>query len=82
MLSNALRLNFSYLTIIHILLSRYHPKIIGDILRNKQKSKREFIHEIMRLIIMKMKMKIDYIDTAKIDLSLNMVKDIINKKVS
>ena len=37
MLSNALRLNFSYLMIIHILHPRYHPKIIGDVLRNKEK---------------------------------------------
>ena len=62
MLSNILRLNFSYLKIIHIFHSRYHPKIIGHILKNKQKSKRLLIlthlmitHEITQLIIMKMK---------------------------
>ena len=57
MLSNTLRLNFYYLKIIHILHPRYHPKIIGHILKNKQKNKCVCIHEIMRLIIMKMKMK-------------------------
>ena len=29
--------NFSYLTIIHILHLRYHPKTMGHILQNKQK---------------------------------------------
>ena len=38
MLSNALRLNFWYLKIIHIFHRRYHPRIIGHILRNKQKN--------------------------------------------
>ena len=45
MLSNTLRLNFSYLTIIHIPHPRYHSKIIGHILNNKQKNKRVFINE-------------------------------------
>ena len=58
MLSNTLRLNFFYLKIIHILYPHYHPKIIGHILQNKQKSKCACIHEIIRLIIMTMKMKI------------------------
>ena len=57
MLSSTLRLNFCYLKIIHILHPRYHPKIIGHILKNKQKNKCVCIHEIIRLIIMKMKMK-------------------------
>ena len=57
MLSNAQMLNFCYLEVIHILHPRYHPKIIGHILKNKQKNKRVCIHEIMKLIIMKMKMK-------------------------
>ena len=48
MLSNTLRLNFYYLKIIHILRSRYHPKIIAHILKNKQKNKCIFIHEINR----------------------------------
>ena len=39
MLSNTLRLNFCYWKTIHILLSHYHLKIIGRILKNKQKSK-------------------------------------------
>ena len=55
MLSNTLWLNFCYLQIIHILQQRYHPKVIGEILKNKQKSK--CVHEIMRLIIMKTKIK-------------------------
>ena len=60
MLSNTLRMNFCYLKIIHIL----HPKIIGNILKNKQNNC-VCIHEIMRQIIMKMKMKIKilHIDT-------------------
>ena len=37
--------------------SRHHPKIIGYILRNKQTNKCACIHEITRLIIMNMKMK-------------------------
>ena len=36
---------------------RYLPKIIGYILKNKQKKKCVSIHEIIRLIKMKMKMK-------------------------
>ena len=38
MLSNTLRLNFYYLKIVHILHPRYYPKIIGHILKNKQKN--------------------------------------------
>ena len=52
--SNTLWLNFCYLKIINILHPRYHPKIIGYILKNKQKNKCVCIHDI---IIMKMKMK-------------------------
>ena len=36
-LSNTLRLNFCYLKIICFLHPRYHPKVIGDILKNVQK---------------------------------------------
>ena len=61
MLSNTMRLNFSDLKFIHFLLPRYHPKIIGYIFKNNQTCKREnkraFIHEILRLIIIKMKIK-------------------------
>ena len=57
MLSNTLRLNFCYLKIIHIFHPPYHPKTIGPILKNKQMKMYAFIHEIVRLIIMKMKMK-------------------------
>ena len=61
MLSNTLRLNFWHLKIIGILHPRYHLTITGHILKNKQKNKHVCIHEIMQLIIMKMKtkMKID-----------------------
>ena len=41
-----LRLNFCYLKIIHILHPRYHPKIIGHILKKKEKSMLVCIHEI------------------------------------
>ena len=57
MLSNTLRLNLCYLKVIHILNPRYHPEIMGHILKNKQKNKFVYIHDIIRLIIMKMKMK-------------------------
>ena len=54
--------NFCYLKIIHILYPRFHPKIIGHILKNKCVC----IHEIMWLIITKMKIKmknrLHYID--------------------
>ena len=53
MLSNTPRLHFCYLKIIHILHPRYHPKVIGHILKNKQKIKYDCVHEIMRLIILK-----------------------------
>ena len=52
-----LKLNFCYLKITHILHPRYHPKIKGHILISKQMNKSVCIHEIIRLIIMKMKMK-------------------------
>ena len=57
MLSNTLRLNFSYLKIIHILHPCYYPKIIGHILKKKLKNKCVFIRDITRLITKKMKMK-------------------------
>ena len=52
-LSNTLRLNFCYLKIIYILHRCYHPKITGH--KNKQKNKCVCIHEILWLIIMKIK---------------------------
>ena len=55
--NNALRLNFSYLKLIHILYQRYHPKVIGHLLKNKRKNKCDCIHKITRLIIMKMMLK-------------------------
>ena len=54
MLSNTLKLNFCYLKIIH-LHPGYHPKIRGDIPKNKRKS---MSHEIIQLIITKMKIGI------------------------
>ena len=57
MLSNTLRVNFCYLKTIHILHPLYHPKIIGHILKNKQKKKCVCIDDIIRFIVMKMKMK-------------------------
>ena len=57
MLSNTLRLNFWHPKTIGILHPRYHPTITGHILKNKQKNKHVCIHEIMQLIIMKMKTK-------------------------
>ena len=46
MLSNTLKLNFFYLKIIYIYHPRYHPKIIGHILKNKQKNMYVCIHTI------------------------------------
>ena len=56
MLSNTLRLNFFYLKIIHILHPRYHP-ITAHILKNRLMNKCVCFHEIIRLVIMKMEMK-------------------------
>ena len=58
-LSNTLRLNFWYLEVLGIFHPRYHPKIKGHILKNSQRNKYACIHETMRLIIMKMKIKIN-----------------------
>ena len=57
MLSNTLRLNIFYLKIINIFHSRYNPKIIAHILKNKRKNKYVCFHEAIRLIIMKMKIR-------------------------
>ena len=43
--------------IIHIFYQRYDPKVLGYILKNKQKNNCVCIHEIIGLFIMKMKMK-------------------------
>ena len=56
-LSDTLRLNFCYMKIFHILHLRYHPKIVGHILKNTPKNKCFCIHGIIRLIIIKMQMK-------------------------
>ena len=47
MLSNNMRRNFCYLKIIHILHSRYHPKIIGHNLKNNKKSICVCIHNMI-----------------------------------
>ena len=57
MSSITLSVNFCYLKVIQIFITRYHSKIMGDILKNKQKTKFVCIDEIIQLIIMKMKMK-------------------------
>ena len=57
MLSNILWLNVCNLKIIHILHPRYHPKIMGHTLKNKQKNNGVCILGNIRLIILKMKMK-------------------------
>ena len=57
MLSNTLRLNFCHLKNVRISHPLYQPRIIGHILKNKQKNKCVCLHEIIRLIIMEMKMK-------------------------
>ena len=66
MLSNTLRLNYCYLKIIHILNPHYYPKIIGHILKNKDKNNCVSVHENIRLTIMKIKIKIkkDHIDAT------------------
>ena len=38
MLTNTVRVNFSYMKAIHIIHLHYHPKIIGYLLKNKQKN--------------------------------------------
>ena len=57
MLRNTLRLNFCCFNIIHILHPRNHSKIIGHIPKNKQRNKCVCVDEIVRLIVMKMKVK-------------------------
>ena len=57
MVTNTLRLNFWYLKIIHILHPRYHARIIGHSLKNKEKNRCVCIHEIIHLMIMKMNIK-------------------------
>ena len=55
-----------HLKIIHVLHTLYHPKIKGHILKTKQKNKCVCTDEIIRLIVMKMKMKMKkyHIDTT------------------
>ena len=55
MLSNTMRLNLCYLKIILILPLNSHPTIIVNILKNKQKNKRVWIHDFILLIITKAK---------------------------
>ena len=79
-LSNTLRLNFCYLKIICFRHPRYHPKRIGHILKNIQKSLSIcFFNEIILLIIMKKKNR-SHPDTTKMNLSLDMSSHILNIK--
>ena len=61
--SNTLRLNFSYLKIIHILHQRYHQKIVDIIYKHgttimiKNLNKYVCIYDTIQFILMKMKMK-------------------------
>ena len=66
MLSNTLRLNFTYLKIIYILYPRYHLKTNGYILKKKQKSKRGLYSRDYTITHneIKMKMKKGLIDTT------------------
>ena len=56
-LSKTLSLNFYYLKIIHFLHPRYHPKIIGDILKNLKKNKYVCFNDVIQLMTMKMRLK-------------------------
>ena len=53
---------------------------MGHILKSKQKNKCVCIHEIMQLIMIKVKMKMkeDHIDTIQIDPGLDMDTNIVN----
>ena len=57
MLGNTLTMNFCHSKIIHILHPRYHSKIIGHTLKNKQNILYVSINEVIPVIMMKMKMK-------------------------
>ena len=59
LLSKTLRLNFYCLNIIHTLNARYHSQ--NDRTYFKKLAKCVCVHDIIRLIIMKMKMKINHI---------------------
>ena len=48
-------LKFCYLKIIHIFRPHYHPKILSRTLKSKEKKKYVCIHDIIQLIIIKMK---------------------------
>ena len=57
-----------YPKVIGILHPRYHLAITGHILKNRQKNKHVCVHEIMQVIIMKMKAKMK-IDSRKYSIS-------------
>ena len=67
------------LKIIHILHPRYYSNV-GHILKNKQKNKCVYIHQIIRLIVMKNRSHIHDINlgTRKKDLGLDMDTNIVN----
>ena len=56
--TNTPRLNFCYLKNFHIVYPSYHSKIIGHVLKNKQKNRYVCFHEIIWLIIIKMEIKL------------------------
>ena len=55
MLRHTMRLKFCYLKIIHIFRPHYHPKITRRTLKSKEKKIYVYIHEIIQLIMIKMK---------------------------
>ena len=55
-LSNTVNMNFCYLKIIRFLHWRYHPKIIGDILKIK-KIKHVCLNKVIWLMTIKMRLK-------------------------
>ena len=56
-LRNTLRLSFGLLKIISSLHPSYHPKIVGDILKNMQKIVVPVLNEIIWLMAMKTRLK-------------------------
>ena len=80
MLSNTLRLNFCFLNFSHILQPGYHPKIIWHILENNQRNKCVCIHEIIWLVITKMKMKMKN-RSNRCNIDLDMATNIVNIKI-
>ena len=51
------RLNFCFLKIICFLPPSYHPKIVGDILKNIQKTSASILMKLLMTMKMRLKMK-------------------------